>query len=307
MLNNSHNLSTIEPLVSVGIPTYNRPDGLRRTLECITGQTYKNLEIIVSDNCSPGPDVEIVVREYMAKDKRIQYYRQGINNGAIFNFQFVLDKSTGEYFMWAADDDEWLPEFIAVNVQNIGDAGSCMTNYITRNRILRTDSYNNKSELTGKETLIDLRKFLRNLYPGMIYGLHKRETLSWIKNTDFFDFWDCYFSFRQIIDHGYKTIPVHLFIAGVDSQTYVHKPCQPEKKRLFFYSPFFKHCIKYLYTCHSLSILQKIVISVDLIAITARLFSNYEIKYQPVKCFFFRLLFSIYLLMFPLTYIERNC
>ncbi len=56
------------PLVSVGIPIYNRAKGLRRTLECITGQTYKNLEIVVSDNFSPGPEREASVREFMAKD-----------------------------------------------------------------------------------------------------------------------------------------------------------------------------------------------------------------------------------------------
>lgn len=100
------------PLVSVGIPTFNRPDGLRRTLECITGQTYKNLEIIVSDNCSPGPETESVVREFMAKDSRIRYYRQEINRGPTVNFGFVLEKATGEYFMWAADDDEWESPFI---------------------------------------------------------------------------------------------------------------------------------------------------------------------------------------------------
>jgi len=33
------------PLISVGIPTYNRPEGLERTLQQITSQTYKNLEI----------------------------------------------------------------------------------------------------------------------------------------------------------------------------------------------------------------------------------------------------------------------
>ena len=93
------------PLVSVGIPTYNRPKDLRRTLECITGQTYKNLEIIVSDNCSPGPETEAIVREFMAKDARIQYFRQQENKGGEFNFKFVLGKATGEYFMWAADDD----------------------------------------------------------------------------------------------------------------------------------------------------------------------------------------------------------
>ncbi|MBU4370171.1 glycosyltransferase [Patescibacteria group bacterium] len=45
-----------QQLVSVGIPTYNRPESLRRTLECITSQTYKNLEIIISDNCSPNQE-----------------------------------------------------------------------------------------------------------------------------------------------------------------------------------------------------------------------------------------------------------
>ena len=78
---NGHEVSK-NPLVSVGIPTFNRPDGLRRTLECITNQTYKNLEIIVSDNCSPGPETEAVVREFMAKDRRIQYYRQENNKRA---------------------------------------------------------------------------------------------------------------------------------------------------------------------------------------------------------------------------------
>jgi glycosyltransferase involved in cell wall biosynthesis len=95
------------PLVSVGIPTYNRPESLRRTLECITAQTYTNLEIIVSDNCSPGDDTESLVQEFIEKDSRIHFYRQRENKGPVFNFKFVLSKSKGEYFMWAADDDKW--------------------------------------------------------------------------------------------------------------------------------------------------------------------------------------------------------
>ena len=101
------------PLVSVGIPTYNRPEGLRRTLKCITDQTYKNLEIIVSDNCSPGPKTKVVAREFMDKDSRIQYFRQEKNRGMKFNFKFVLEKATGEYFMLAADDDMWEPSYIS--------------------------------------------------------------------------------------------------------------------------------------------------------------------------------------------------
>jgi glycosyltransferase involved in cell wall biosynthesis len=103
----------VNPVVSVGIPTYNRPDGLRRTLQCITEQTYKNLEIIVADNCSPGPETEAVVNEFMAKDARIRYYRHEENYGWVFNFKFVYEKATGEYFMWAADDDEMSSTFVS--------------------------------------------------------------------------------------------------------------------------------------------------------------------------------------------------
>lgn len=94
-----------QPLVSVGIPTYNRPEGLKKTLECITGQTYKNLEIIVSDNCSPNPDVEKVVNEFISYDQRIKYFRHSENKEVMNNFQFVRGQATGDYFMWAADDD----------------------------------------------------------------------------------------------------------------------------------------------------------------------------------------------------------
>lgn len=104
------------PLVSIGIPTYNRPDGLRRALESVTRQAYRNLEIIVSDNASPGDLSENVVREFMAIDPRVRYFRQHANIGAIANFQFTLDQAQGKYFLWAADDDLCEPGFVDVLV-----------------------------------------------------------------------------------------------------------------------------------------------------------------------------------------------
>ncbi|MBA7586653.1 hypothetical protein ES708_28657 [subsurface metagenome] len=82
-----------KPLVSVGIPTYNRPEGINNTLSIFTKQTYKNLEIIVSDNCSENNDVKRIVRSYEEKDKRVNYYRQDANIGAANNFKYVLEKS----------------------------------------------------------------------------------------------------------------------------------------------------------------------------------------------------------------------
>ncbi|HMJ48432.1 MAG TPA: glycosyltransferase family A protein [Ferruginibacter sp.] len=118
------------PLVTVGIPTFNRPDGLQRTLECIIAQTYKNLEIIVSDNCSTDPKVVSLLERFAAEDKRLQYYIQDKNLSIVPNFQFLLDKATGEYFMWAADDDNWDNNFIEICVRGMEankNAALCMT------------------------------------------------------------------------------------------------------------------------------------------------------------------------------------
>ena len=107
----SHKKTTIaaQSLVSIGMPTYNRPQELRIALQGIVDQSYQNLEIIVSDNATPNSEVEKVVQEFMENDNRIQYYRQARNLGPLQNFQFVLDKANGEFFMWAADDD-WRSE-----------------------------------------------------------------------------------------------------------------------------------------------------------------------------------------------------
>ncbi|CAN5379278.1 hypothetical protein BH10PSE9_BH10PSE9_06130 [soil metagenome] len=100
------------PLASVGIPTYNRPAGLRRTIAAMRVQTWGNLEIVISDNGSPDPEVEAVCRSAAAEDPRIRYVRQTKNLGARANFEFVLREARGEYFVWAADDDTWEPFFI---------------------------------------------------------------------------------------------------------------------------------------------------------------------------------------------------
>ncbi|MEP7256644.1 MAG: glycosyltransferase family 2 protein [Ferruginibacter sp.] len=100
------------PMVTIGIPTFNRPEGLERTLACITKQTFTNLEIIISDNCSTDPNVLPVLKKYADIDKRITYHVQEINLSIVPNFQFLLDQATGKYFMWAADDDQWNTDFI---------------------------------------------------------------------------------------------------------------------------------------------------------------------------------------------------
>ena len=109
----------VNEMVSVGIPTYNRPVELRRALEIITKQTYSNLEIIISDNASTDSQVKKVVDEFMSLDPRVCYFRQEKNLGVLANADFVLSKSHGEYFTWFSDDDWRSPEFIELLVEKL--------------------------------------------------------------------------------------------------------------------------------------------------------------------------------------------
>lgn len=238
----------LQPLVSVGIPTYNRPDGLRRTLECITSQTYANLEIIVSDNASPGEETESIVREFMAGDTRIIYYRQPENLGSMLNFRFVLEKATGEYFMWAADDDEWENTFVSFCVDNIGVSGSIMTAYKIKFRKSGKIDNHTLPQLSGdKGSADDTIKFLKNLTPLMFYGMHKRSNILFFLNEKPFDWFDCAFCLRLIHDHGFKTLNnASLFYYGIDTEKYAAKPLNGK-----FCNPFYYYFKTFRYIAYS--------------------------------------------------------
>ncbi len=101
------------PLVSIGVPVYNGEKSLARTLDCLLGQTYKNIELILSDNASTDATAQIC-QKYCAQDSRIRYVRQEKNLGLHGNWTYVADQARGEFFMWAAADDYWEPEFVEV-------------------------------------------------------------------------------------------------------------------------------------------------------------------------------------------------
>jgi len=91
------------PLVTIAIPTYNRADAyLKEAIQSAINQTYPNLEIIISDNCS-SDDTGLIVESF--NDSRIQYYRHDENIGANNNFNFCLKKATGVFFLLLHDDD----------------------------------------------------------------------------------------------------------------------------------------------------------------------------------------------------------
>jgi glycosyltransferase involved in cell wall biosynthesis len=98
-------------LVSIGVPVYNGENYLAAALNSILGQSYKRLEIIVSDNGSSDA-TEQVCRRYASLDPRIRYCRSEINRGSAWNFNTVFNLGRGEYFKWWAHDDVCDPSYI---------------------------------------------------------------------------------------------------------------------------------------------------------------------------------------------------
>ena len=174
----------IKPLVSIGLPTYNRDRYLQQALDSLLSQDYENLEIIVSDNHSTD-ETSAICKQYALEDRRIKYFRNDKNIGMIGNFSKVAELATGEYFMWASDDNYWHPEavsrlmfvyqsaekngqeFFLIAPDSLWLVEDCVVNYYR--------TYLSTLSPAWKNYL----RFLIRFKPALIYGLFK---LSELKN-----------------------------------------------------------------------------------------------------------------------------
>jgi len=105
-------------LVSIGLPVFNGEKGLNSAINSLLEQDYSNFEIIISDNGSTDSTPKIC-KTFVEKDRRIKYFRSEENRGAIWNFNRVFELSSGEYFMWAADDDLRDERFVSSCVKKL--------------------------------------------------------------------------------------------------------------------------------------------------------------------------------------------
>lgn len=98
-----------EPLVSVIIPTYNRGRLILDSVNSVLNQTYKNIELIVVDDCSTDDTKEIIES---INDFRIKYIKLEKNSGACVARNSGIERATGEFIAFNDSDDLWIPEKI---------------------------------------------------------------------------------------------------------------------------------------------------------------------------------------------------
>jgi len=101
------------PKVSVIIPTKNREEYVSRAVNSVLAQTFGDFEIIIiSDGSTDNTDS--VIRSY--DDKRIIYLKFNVSKGAAAARNYGVRTAKGEYLAFLDDDDEWLPEKLAMQV-----------------------------------------------------------------------------------------------------------------------------------------------------------------------------------------------
>jgi len=97
------------PLISVCVPTYNRQALLERAINSALSQTYKNIEIIVSDNNSED-GTEQMMKKLTEKYIQIKYYKNLSNVGMVANWRNCIQKANGEFYSILDDDNYFLYE-----------------------------------------------------------------------------------------------------------------------------------------------------------------------------------------------------
>ena len=172
--------NTSYPILSIGMPVFNDVLFIEESLCSILNQTFTNFELIISDDGSTDGSEEIC-RRYAFKDKRIRYIRQPLNLGISKNMQFLLNQSKAKYFMWAADDDLWMPNFAKELIdllENNQESISAFCNYkiIDEEGNSYTEAVISKDYRNSKKTS-RIKNFIKESDDGFGYGIFVRSKI----------------------------------------------------------------------------------------------------------------------------------
>ncbi len=171
-------MAVSQPLVSIGIPTYNRADKLSRAVHSALSQTYQSLEVVITDNASTD-DTATLCATLQREDSRIRYIRQASNIGPAANFLAARDNSRGEYFMWLGDDD-WIDrDYIEKCLEALRDpdcavAGGLAIYVFPDNRQIVGSAVDVRGD-TPQDRIVDY--YARVTDNALFYGVYRRKAL----------------------------------------------------------------------------------------------------------------------------------
>lgn len=138
-------------MISIAMCTYNGERFIEEQLESILNQTYKNFELIITDDGSID-DTKNIIKKYIKTDNRIKLYENKSNLGFVKNFEKAISLCTGEYIALADQDDIWKETKLEVFLNKIKD-----------NVLIYSDAtlINDNSKIIGKNLITPTNNLVR--------------------------------------------------------------------------------------------------------------------------------------------------
>jgi teichuronic acid biosynthesis glycosyltransferase TuaG len=109
------------PLISVIMPCYNSSRFIVRAILSVLNQTYKNLELIIVDDCSTD-ETKKIIKKFIKQDKRIKFYSTKKNSKTVAKPRNLgVSKAVGEYVAFLDSDDYWYEGKLDYQMKYIGN------------------------------------------------------------------------------------------------------------------------------------------------------------------------------------------
>ena len=196
-------IKTKLPVVSVIVPTFNRPEMLKEAVASILGQTYQSFEIIVVNDA--GEDVEKLIEGF--QDERIVYLKHEQNKGLAASRNTGIAAAKGKYISYLDDDDIFYPDHLAMLINNL-EKGNYKVAFPKAYRAIQAILPDGKRRTITKDVpykeAFDKEFFLVENYIPIIAIVHDRSCLdkagSFDENLKVFEDWDFLIRLSRIYD-----------------------------------------------------------------------------------------------------------
>lgn len=118
-------------LVSVIMPTFNASKYLAGSIESILSQTYTNLELLITDDCSTD-ETRNILKEFSERDKRVKVKYLKENSGPGVARNRSIERAKGRYIAFCDCDDRWMPDKLERQLAHMRkhDCALCSSSYL---------------------------------------------------------------------------------------------------------------------------------------------------------------------------------
>jgi len=137
------------PKVSVIMPTFNRRNVIKKAIDSVLAQAFKDYELIIVDDGSTD-GTEETLKETIEKNQNIHYFRQE-NKGASSARNFGISNSKGEFLAFLDTDNTWHPNFLEVMKQELENDEKSVMVYCSENLFLVTPNEEGKIKTIARK------------------------------------------------------------------------------------------------------------------------------------------------------------